>query len=89
LACQKDAKDATINNPSVIDFNNGMAHGQTFFGLVMGSNAFDNDETVIKGRQIDAAFDRMLGSSNSSGVGYLQLTLKAEYERCYGKIEFV
>ena len=53
----------------------------------MGSKAFDHDETVIKGKQIDAAFNRILGNSNSSGAGYLQLALKAEYERCYGKLK--
>jgi hypothetical protein len=83
-ACQKDYKDH-----DVLYFDKGAVNGQIFFALVMGSNAFDSDETVIKGRQIDAAFNRMLGDSNASGAGYLQLTLRAEYERCYGKIEFV
>jgi SAM-dependent methyltransferase len=43
---------------------------------------------MAREEKIDAAFNSMLGNTNSGGAGYLQLTIKAEYERCYGKIEF-
>jgi hypothetical protein len=89
MTCKNDFDAAVRNDPYVRDFNKGVEQGKVFFGLVMGVKLHDeNDETVIKGRQIDAAMNRMLGQTNSGGAGYLQLTLKAEYERCYGKIEF-
>jgi hypothetical protein len=89
LTCKKDSQ-ALRNNENVLAFKKGWEQAKVFFALVMGIKGYaENDETVIKAKQIDAAMDRMLGESNSSGGGgYLQLTLKAEYERCYGKIEF-
>jgi hypothetical protein len=90
LTCKKDPQ-AIKSDENVLAFKKGWEQAKVFFALVIGIKGYaENDETVIAAKQMDAAMNRMLGEANSSigSAGYLQLTIKAEYERCYGKIEF-